>query len=174
MVRSALKARTGAIDRGPAMGVDAIPPVSVLVGSMLALLPIVTQIGWFPDIGFILLIAWRLLRTDVWPAWWAAPLGLINDLVTGAPIGASVALWTAAMLALELTDRRTMWRDYWIEWALAVLLISASELAHWRIAGLMDAPIDLRSVAPRILIAAFCFPLGAWAVARIDRWRFGR
>ncbi len=174
MGRSALNIRGSEIDRGPKRSAAAIPPASVFVGSMLALLPIVTQTGWVPDFGFIMLIAWRLLRGDVWPAWWAAPLGLANDLITGAPIGLSVSLWTAAMLALDLTDRRTMWRDYWIEWVLAIVLIGASELAQWRIAGLMGAQTELRSLGPRMLIAAFCFPLAAWAVARLDRWRLGR
>ena len=63
--------------------------------SLLAALPIVSTSGWYPDFGFLVLIAWRLLRADAWPAWWAAPLGLVNDLFTGHPIGLSVALWTA-------------------------------------------------------------------------------
>ena len=29
------------------------------------------------------------------------------------------------MLALDLIDRRTMWRDYWIEWMVAGVLIAA-------------------------------------------------
>ena len=28
------------------------------------------------------------------------------------------------MLVLDLIDRRTMWRDYWIEWMVAVVLIA--------------------------------------------------
>jgi cell shape-determining protein MreD len=32
----------------------------------------------------LLLLAWRLLRGDVIAAWWAAPLGLWNDLVLGS------------------------------------------------------------------------------------------
>ena len=37
------------------------------------------------------------------------------------PLGFSVALWSATMLVLDLIDRRTMWRDYWLEWALAAV-----------------------------------------------------
>jgi len=173
MVRAGLSTR-GALERGPRPYATAVPPVSVVVASSVAVLPIVTQLGWYPDFGFIMLIAWRLLRNDVWPAWWAAPLGLANDLLAGSPIGLSVAIWTAAMLILDLSDRRTMWRDYWIEWAIAVALIAGSELAHWRVATLMDAPAELSSIGPRIVIAALCFPLAAWLVARLDGWRLGR
>ena len=38
------------------------------------------------------------------------------------------------MLALDLIDRRTMWRDYWIEWVLAAVLIAIDEWLQWRVA----------------------------------------
>ena len=121
MVRAAL-ARDRSIGQGPSAGAAYVPAISVMVASLLTALPIVSTSGWYPDLGFLMLIAWRLLRPEIWPAWWAAPLGFFNDLMTGAPIGLSIALWTAAMLVLDLIDRRTMWRDYWLEWALAALL----------------------------------------------------
>ncbi len=103
--------------------------------SLLAALPIVSTSGWYPDFGYLVLISWRLLRADPWPAWWAAPLGLVNDLFTGYPIGFSIALWSATMLALDLIDRRTMWRDYWIEWVLAAVLLAIDEWLQWRLAA---------------------------------------
>src|SRR5687768_17405107 len=132
MVRSALGRPNSTLERGPKKFARLIPAWSVALASCLAILPIVTEVGWVPEFGFLLLLAWRLLRSDVIPSWWAAPLGLFNDLVSGGPIGLSVAVWTGAMIALDLLDRRTMWRDYWIEWALAALLILLSDLARWR------------------------------------------
>ncbi len=173
MVRAAL-ANKRKIGQGPRPAAQFIPAASVVVASFLAALPIIAAKGWFPDFGFLVLIAWRLLRSDVWPAWWAAPLGFINDLLTGAPIGFSVTLWTAAMLALEIVDRRTMWRGYWLEWALAVLLLLAVEAAEWRLAQMMGASMPFVSILPPLLICAFAFPIVAWTVASLDRWRLGR
>ena len=173
MVRAALasKRRIGA---GPVAGARFVPAASVMAASLLALLPVVADAGWYPEFGFLVLIAWRLLRADAIPAWWAAPLGLFNDLVTGNPVGFSITVWTAAMLALDLADRRTMWRDYWIEWALAALLLLASEAAEWRLAQVMGASLPFLSVAPPLLISIFAFPIAAWVVSRLDRWRLGR
>ena len=67
-----------------------------------------------------------------------------------------------------------MWRDYWVEWALAIVLIAVSEWAHWRIDALMGARVEPSSIVPRVILAALCFPLAAWIVARLDRWRLGR
>lgn len=173
MVRAALSSGRR-IGQGPRTGASFIPAASVIAASLLSALPIVSTSGWYPDVGFLVLIAWRLLRSDPWPAWWAAALGLANDLMTGAPIGQSVALWSATMVLLDLIDRRTMWRDYWIEWALAALLLLLGETFEWWVAGLTGLAGPFSSILPPLLIAIFAFPIAAWLVARLDRWRLGR
>jgi rod shape-determining protein MreD len=173
MVRAALAPNRN-IGQGPVSGARYVPAISVMAASLLIALPIVSDSGWYPDFGFLVLIAWRLLRSDVWPSWWAAPMGFFSDLVTGHPIGLSVAVWTASMLALDLADRRTMWRGYWLEWALAALLLLGNETAEWRIAQVMGASLPYRTVLPPLLISILAFPVVAWIVSRIDRWRLGR
>ena len=173
MVRAALAPNRN-IGQGPIPGAQYMPAISVLVACLLIVLPIVSDSGWFPDFGFLVLIAWRLLRSDVWPSWWAAPMGLFNDLVTGHPIGFSVAVWTAAMLILDVADRRTMWRGYWLEWALAALLLLGNESAEWRVAQVMGASLPYKTVFPPLLLSILAFPIVAWIVSRIDRWRLGR
>jgi rod shape-determining protein MreD len=173
MVRAALQTR-GRLNRGPRKGATIIPAASVLALSALAILPVVADRGGWPDFGFLMLIAWRLLRADAWPAWWAAPLGFANDLLTGAPIGFSVALWTAVMLAMDLVDRRTQWRDYWIEWTLAAVLILAGEAAEWKVAVWSGAPVPFAHMLPSITVSILAFPLFAALASRLDRWRLGQ
>lgn len=170
MVRSALS-RPSRLDRGPRKLARAIPALSVAIASLLPLVPVVAEVGWFPETGFLLLLAWRLLRSDVIPAWWAAPLGLWNDLVLGLPIGISVATWTAAMILLDLLDRRTMWRDYWIEWLIAAFLLTLAGLARRQVDAAMGAPYDLVTIVPPLLIAVLTFPIAAFVASALDRWR---
>jgi rod shape-determining protein MreD len=172
MVRAALSSRR--FNQGPARFAMLLPAASVVAASLLAALPIVSTSGWYPDFAYLVLIAWRLLRADPWPAWWAAPLGLVNDLFTGYPIGFSIALWSATMLALDLIDRRTMWRDYWIEWVLAAVLITIDEWLQWRVAKTLDAAPALGRMIPPLVISICVFPLVAWIVSRVDAWRLGR
>lgn len=127
-----------------------------------------------PDTGLLLLLAWRLLRGDVIPAWWAALLGLWNDLVLGLPIGMSVTSWCAAMLLLDLLDRRTMWRDYWLEWLLAAALLALAELARRQVDMAMGATTPLVAILPPLAIAILSFPFAAWTASALDRWRLGR
>ena len=172
MVRAALAGRK--INQGPLPFAQYIPAASVLLASLLSALPIVSTSGWYPNFGFLVLLGWRLLRSDPWPAWWAAPLGLANDLLTGQPVGFSIALWSATMLALDLIDRRTMWRDYWIEWILAALFLFMHDWFEWELASIMGAHVPFTAVLPSILVAVLMFPLAAWLVSRLDRWRLGR
>ena len=172
MVRSAL-GRPNALDRRPKRLARSIPALSVGLASMLPLAPVVAEVGWMPETGFLLLLAWRLLRGDVIPAWWAAPLGLWNDVILGLPVGLSVATWTGAMIILDLLDRRIMWRDYWLEWLIAAALIAVAALARQQIDAAMGAHYDLQATLPPIVIAILAFPLAAWAASAIDRWRLG-
>lgn len=173
MVRAALKSKRR-IGEGPVRGAAYVPAATVLGASLLASLPILSQNGWFPDFGFLALIGWRLLRSDPFPAWWAAPLGFWNDMVTGAPIGMSVTLWTAVMVALDIADRRTLFRDYWLEWAIAVLLLFINEWLQLQVAAWMGAGLPFATLVPPLLISAASFPLFAWAIGRTDQWRLGR
>ena len=78
------------------------------------------------------------------------------------------------MLLLDLIDRRTMWRDYWIEWLLASGLLFVDLLFRWRLDAMMGAPYPFRLLGPPLVIAVLAFPLAAWAASAIDRWRLGR
>ena len=174
MVRTALS-RPRRFGEGPSRYARIVPAMTVVVASLLSALPIVSTSGWFPDFGYLVLISWRLLRAEPWPAWWAAPLGFVNDLLVGNPVGLSIALWSAMMIAMDILDRRTMWRDYWIEWAIAALFIALGELAQWRVATALGAPLPFNTAAlPPIIVAILTFPIAAFLAARIDRWRLGR
>lgn len=174
MVRAGLAPHKSRHGRGPMAIAPIVPAISVVLASYLASLPIVSNHGWYPNFGFLMLLGWRLLRSDPWPSWWAAPLGLVNDLFTGDPLGYSIALWSVTMIALDLIDRRTMWRDYWIEWMLAALFLLADEVLQWRVAAIIGAAPPPRAIIPPTVIAILIFPFFAWIVGRLDRWRLGR
>ena len=98
MVRSGLDPLRSLRQKAPTAFAPYIPAARVVLASLLAALPLISSQGWYPDFGFVLFLGWRLLRSDPWPSWWAAPLGLINDLFTGTQLGYSVALWCATMI----------------------------------------------------------------------------
>jgi rod shape-determining protein MreD len=78
------------------------------------------------------------------------------------------------MLVLDLIDRRTMWRDYWIEWVVAAVLIAIDEWLQWRIAETVAGGLPFTAMVPQLVISICAFPAFAWVIWRIDAWRLGR
>ncbi len=73
-----------------------VPIATVMIASALPLmLPLVASSPVLPPLGLLFFLSWQLLRTEMWPVWIGLPLGLWDDLFSGAPIGTAIALWTA-------------------------------------------------------------------------------
>jgi rod shape-determining protein MreD len=156
-----------------------IPIASTMAASALATLPAIAQVAVMPPFGLLMLLAWRLLRPEMWPAWMALPLGLFDDLMTGQPLGSAMACWTISLLALDMMDNRAMWRDYWIEWLIAAAVITACILGGWIAVEIISAREriahgTLLAVIPQIATTILCFPLAMRACAGLDKWRFER
>lgn len=161
------------LEPGAPLRLGLIPTISVALASAVAALPIVTNAPMLPPLGFMLFIAWRLLRSDIWPVWIGIPLGFWDDLVSGQPVGSAVALWTIVMLAMDIFDRRVIWRDFWIDWVIA----GAALLFVLLFGGLLAAAGSLadvvRLIAPQYLWSLLLLPLAMLFAARLDRWRIG-
>lgn len=153
---------------------QAVPVLSTLAASLLDLLPIVASRPLVPDFALLVVVAWRLLRPEIWPAWMALALGLFDDLVAGHPIGQSMALWTIVFLAFEFIDSRLGFRDYWMDWLIAAAAILFHTAASWYIAMIMGAAMDFAVLLPQLGVAILVYPLVARIVLALDRWRLSR
>ncbi|TFI56612.1 rod shape-determining protein MreD [Sphingomonas parva] len=151
-----------------------VPVLSTLAAALLDALPIVIQAPLVPDFAFLVLIAWRLLRPEMWQASVALPLGLFNDLVSGHPLGQSMAIWTVTFLLLDVIDSRVGWRDYWLDWLFACLAIAGNSAAGWYVARLAGAPVQFEILLPQLALSVFAYPLVARLVLSLDRWRLAR
>jgi hypothetical protein len=54
------------------------------------------------------------------------------------------------------------------------VLLAINELIQWRTAALMGADLPIAVMIPPFLVSVCAFPLAAWIVSRIDRWRLGQ
>ena len=148
-----------------------VPTGSTIAASLLALLPLVPSAPLIPEIALLVVIAWRLLRPEIWPAYMALPLGLFNDLVAGHPIGQSMALWTLIFLACDYVDSRLGFRDYWMDWLIAAAAILFHAAAVWEISALMGARTGFSVLLPQTVAAILAYPFLARLVLALDRWR---
>jgi rod shape-determining protein MreD len=152
-----------------------IPFASTVFMMLLGLMPIVASTLWMPNLAFLILITWRLLRPEIWQAQVALGLGLLADLIVpGAPLGQSMLLWTIVFLGLDYADHLLGVRDYWLDWVLAAAAILFHSAGVWYIALLMGAKVSFLVMVPQILLSILAYPLMARIVLRLDRWRLSR
>jgi len=148
------------------------PIATVLLGSMLpALLPIVAQAPLLPPFGFMIFIAWRLLRADIWPLWIGLPLGLFDDIMSGQPIGSAVLLWTIVLLGFEVESQRHFWRDYRHDWLSASVAIAFVLFGGWLFVWASGHGGPAIQILPQIAIGIGLFPFVVRICAVLDRWR---
>ena len=148
-----------------------IPVASVMLGSLSPLMPLIATLPILPPFGFMILIAWRLLHRTVWPVWAAVPLGAFDDMLSGQPLGSAMILWTLAFFALDLFDRRMIWRDSWQDWVLAALLIIALLVGSLGIANLTGGSAPIRTLVLQSIISVLLFPFISRLCAGLDRIR---
>jgi rod shape-determining protein MreD len=151
-----------------------VPVLSTLFASLLHALPIVVTTPIVPDIAFLVLLSWRLLRPEMWQAHTALPLGLFDDLMAGHPLGQSMALWTLTFLVFDFVDSRVGWRDYWTDWLFASVAIALYTAGAWYVAHMMGSQAPLVVVVPQLVLSIIAYPLIALVVVGLDRWRLAR
>ncbi|MCW2337917.1 rod shape-determining protein MreD [Sphingobium sp. B2D3A] len=149
-----------------------VPVASVILGSMLApLMPVIAQTPLLPPFGLMMLIAWRVLRPDIWPLWIGVPLGLVDDLMNGQPVGSAVFLWTILLLAFDFEGQRNLWRDYWHGWLLGSLAIGFALAGGWLAVHLSGHGGEIIQILPQFLYSVALFPFIVRICAALDKWR---
>ena len=157
--------------RAARIRVRVVPVLATMLASLATLLPMIATAPLMPPAGFIMLLAWRLLRPELWPVWIGIPLGLFDDIFSGQPIGTAMSLWTLTLLVFDLIDSYVIWRDYWIDWLLAGAVIAFYIVAAYWFAGQRGSPMVLQVLIPQILLSILVFPLFVRICVRLDRWR---
>ena len=145
-----------------------LAPLSVMLGSMMTLIPVITVVPFLPPFGLMLLLGGRTLRPDAMRGWAPVPLGFFDDLLSGQPLGSAMLLWTLCGLMIDVIDTRLVWRDFWQDWLIASGAIGFCLIAGRLVAASFSAHVDTAMLL-QILISALLFPLIARLCAWLDR-----
>lgn len=173
--RRGAKAIDRRISRAPSPLVAyATPWVTVALASCLPGWPLIAMAPIMPPLGFMTLLAWRQLRPGLLPVWAGLPLGLVDDLFSGQPFGAAIALWSITMIAMDAIEARFPWRNFITDWLVAGLFILAYLALGWLVAGHSGGAIEPLLMVPQGLLALAAYPVVGRTIGLIDRWRLMR
>jgi len=148
-----------------------VPPVTVVLGSMITALPIITDYPILPPMGLLVLLAWRLIRPGYWAVWAGFPLGLIDDIFSGQPFGSAAFLWSVIFLLLEAVDRKAVRRDYWQDWLIASTATIIVLIGAMLIVDFQSNLLRFDLLVPQILLSVLLYPFVARLIGAIDNWR---
>jgi rod shape-determining protein MreD len=144
-----------------------LPWATVMVGSLVTILPWGATLPLLPPVGLLLMLSWRLLAPLSLRVWAPALLGLFDDLLSGQPLGSAMLLWTLAYFLVEAIDARSGVRDFKQSWAIAALAIAFVLLGGRLVATPLDAHVDTVLLL-QIMMSVLLFPAAARLVAWID------
>lgn len=147
-----------------------IPVGTVMLGSLVTIVPFVAPGAILPPFGLMMLLAWRLLRPDALKLWAAAPLGAFDDLLSGQPFGSAIMLWTVCLIVVDLMDLRLVGRDFRQDWLIAAGGIAFALIAGRVLASPIGAHVD-RMMVLQIIVSILLYPLAARLCARLDSVR---
>ena len=166
------KAYRSRINRQPSQfRMKIVPVVTVIMGSMIAAMPIITDYPILPPLGLLIILAWRLIRPGFWPVWAGFPLGFIDDMFSGQPIGSAAFLWSLMFLALEALDRKGVGRDYWQDWLIASLAMVFVLVSGMLLIDVQTNLLRLDILLPQLLLSILVYPFIARLIGAIDMWR---
>ncbi|MEZ5744409.1 MAG: rod shape-determining protein MreD [Sphingomonadaceae bacterium] len=142
-----------------------------MIASMLAVVVVIASTPLMPPLGFMMFLAWRQLRPGLLPVWAGLPLGMIDDIFSGQPIGSAIFLWSIAAIALDVVEARLPWRNFLTEWLLAAGMLIAYIGGSLALANMAGAATPLWVTVPQIAISILVYPLFGRLVALFDRLR---
>lgn len=153
---------------------SALPWASILLASIVQILPIASAAPLMPPTGFVMLLCWRLIRPGLLPVWAGFPLGLFDDLLSGQPFGSAIFLWSAALLVIELVEHRLPWREFRLDWTFAMAILAAYLLLAALLSGAGLTGPALVGLAVQYLFTGLLYPGFARLVGWLDRLRLTR
>lgn len=151
-----------------------IPWATILLASYFQSVPIATAGPILPPIGFLVMLAWRLLRPGTLPVWTGIIFGLWDDLFSGQPLGSGILLFSSAMLAIEIVDIRFPWRGFAQDWLVAAIITVVYLIIATLISGSKLSLPLAAVVMPQLLLSIIAYPFIAFIVSRLDRLRLMR
>lgn len=151
-----------------------VPWASIMLASLVQILPVASGAPLVPPLGLMVLLCWRLVRPGLLPVWAGFPLGMFDDLLSGQPFGSAILLWSLALIAIELIEARLPWREFRLDWLLAIMILAAYLLAAAIVSGAPIKPPMLAVLVPQFLLSVLIYPILARMVAVLDRLRLTR
>ncbi|MCA9991895.1 MAG: rod shape-determining protein MreD [Ardenticatenaceae bacterium] len=150
-----------------------LPIMLLLLVLQVAILPRFPIAGQVPQLCFLAAVAWGLLRGPEEGAVWAFVAGLLLDLYSSSPAGATSLAMIAAVLVVTVVRRGFPTSHFFapvLLSALATLVYLVVYLLLLRLLGVMVTVTTLQRLLPMVVLNTFLILPVYWPLWRLERF----
>jgi rod shape-determining protein MreD len=127
-----------------------------------------------PFLSLMAVYYWSIYRPDLLPPVAVFTLGILQDILTGGPVGL-LALVLLLVQASAVSQRRILLgQAFSVEWAGLLLIAAGAGAVSWMLAcAYYFALVPPIPFVVQALITAALYPLGSWLFNRVARLTIG-
>ena len=120
-----------------------------------------------PVLPLIAVFHWALYRPQLMPAVAVFVIGLLQDALTGTPIGVSAGVFVVVHGVVNTQRRFFFGKSFAIVWLGFALVSTGAFVATWvLVSALYGVVIQPQALFFQALLTLGCFPLLSWALLR--------
>ncbi len=113
---------------------------------------------------------WTIFRPDVMPPFAIFVIGLLQDLLTGVPLGVSAAVYLGVYGTVLSQRHFFLGKSFLIIWIGFALVAAAAGIASWIIVSVLNLTLfEPSATLYQYLMTVSFFPLLAWVFIRWQR-----
>lgn len=133
-------------------------------------LPIPDYRSIVPLVPLMAIYYWALYRPDLMPIGAVFLVGLLEDVLTGAPLGLNALLFLSVHGLIRSRRRMLVGKGFAVGWTIFMLVVVGVGIVSWLVASLLyDAPVRLEPAITQLMLTLVLYPCLAWVLIRVQR-----
>ncbi|WP_366655147.1 rod shape-determining protein MreD [Fodinicurvata sp. EGI_FJ10296] len=151
---------------------NAVPGILMLSLVFVAVIPVPLPAysTVVPMIPFMALYYWAVHRPDLLPFPMVFVLGILQDVLTGAPLGVNAFIFMIALLVVSSQRRFLVGRSFWVLWWGFLIVLPLTAVMEWVLySAIFGAVMPVEPAIFRALMTMGAFPALAWICMQCHR-----
>ncbi|MBN35118.1 MAG: rod shape-determining protein MreD [Rhodospirillaceae bacterium] len=145
------------------------PPLTGIILVLATATPLyISHIGTvMPQLGVIAVFFWVIYRPDLMSYGAAFSIGIVADLVTGAPLGVTALILIVVRRVAMAKRRHALGKPFHVLWFSFALIALPAALFGWLVASVYTLQaLSILNVLAQAAMTVLVFPLIVWLLTR--------
>ncbi|MDA0368258.1 MAG: rod shape-determining protein MreD [Proteobacteria bacterium] len=123
-----------------------------------------------PPLALMAVFHWGVYRPDLLPAPLAFVLGLLQDILSGGPLGMWAAMFFLVLVVMTYQRRFFLGKKFVVEWLGFALVTPVVFFAIWLIGSFyVGAFVDPGALVVQAVVTAAFYPVMSWLMSAVRR-----